>query len=132
MDRIRGKTKSTLTFTDAQRVELEEVSGLLTAKQVASHFGISYNTLLNMFAREPEIQQIFDRGRAKTTQIVANALIQKAKAGDVQAAKFYLERMAGWHETTLVQQETKQVKKFSDMYDDSDVDDDNDDGGEEE
>jgi hypothetical protein len=43
----------------------------------------------------------------------------KAQGGDNTAMIFYLKTQAGWKETTIVQNENKDVKTFGDMYDNS-------------
>lgn len=121
-----GKTRPYKTLSAEQIEILPDLAGKLSKTQLAAYLGMSINTFNRICEDEPEIGLIYEQGRAVTTDAVASALIKKAKSGDVHAMKFYLERMSGWNETTVVKQETKKVKSFGDMYDDDDEDEDGD------
>jgi len=71
-----------------------------------------------MMERQPEISLRYKKGKAKAIGSVSKGLLQKAIAGDNAAAIFYLKTQAGWKETQHIQQESKEVKSFSDMYSD--------------
>ncbi len=116
-------TKPIRTLTAKQIKDLPDLAGRLTRSQLASHFGMCSNTLVRICRENPKINEAYESGRAKTIENVASVLIKRALAGDVNAAKFFLERQAGWTQTSVVKQETKKVKKFSDMYDDQDRED---------
>lgn len=119
-------TKPLRTLTEEQKAILPELAGRLTRAQVAHYFGMSANTLVRICRDEPEVEALYNQGRANTTEDIVSVLIKKAKSGDFNSIKLYLERMGGWHETTVVKQETKEVKTFSDMYEDDDENEDDD------
>lgn len=84
---------------DLQRVR--ELSGMgLTQAQVASGLGIGARTLSRRLAEDEEFAEAFEAGAAALTQEMANVLVEAARRGDIDAAKFILDRRCGWKATT--------------------------------
>ena len=127
MSTLKSKTKRFKTLTKGQREELTELAGVLTKVQIAHRFCMSFNTFDAICKREPEVQMLYDKGLSIAVADIGLALYKKAKSGDVNAMKFYLERYAGRIPESIVKQETKKVKTFSDMYDDENNDDEDED-----
>ncbi len=107
-----------IVFTPDQVIELEGLAAVLNKQQLAHYFNVSESTLQDIEKRQPEVFTAYNRGRSKTIATVACNLIAQANSGNVAAATFYLKTQGRWKETTHVQQETKEVKSFSDMYED--------------
>ena len=91
-----------LTLTDAQKAEVETLAAVLTAEQVADYFGIGRRTFYSMMQRDEEIAARYKRGKAKAIGVIAQGLINKARAGDTTSMIFFLKTQAGWRETTNV------------------------------
>ena len=91
--------RKALTLTEEQRIQLEALAGYLTIEQIADYFGIGQRTLANIREREPEIDAIYKKGRAKTIGDVASSLIQDCLNGNLTAKMFFLKTQAGWRET---------------------------------
>jgi len=105
-------------LNDEQIIQVESLGSVLSIEQIADYFGISKVTFYAMMERQPEISLRYKKGKAKAIGSVSKGLLQKAIAGDNAAAIFYLKTQAGWKETQHIQQESKEVKSFSDMYSD--------------
>jgi len=108
-----------LTLTDEQKEQVEKLAAVLSSEQLADFLGIGRSTFYEIMKRDEDVSGRYKKGRAKAIGSVAKNLIQKAQSGDNAAMMFYLKTQAGWKETTHIQQETKEVKTFSDMYGDS-------------
>ncbi len=91
-----------LTFTDAQKAEVETLAAVLTAEQVADYFGIGRRTFYSMMQRDGEIAARYKRGKAKAIGVIAQGLINKARSGDTTSMIFFLKTQAGWRETMQV------------------------------
>lgn len=106
-------------LTEQELTKVEALASVLTTEQIADYFGISRTTFYEIRDRQPEVSEHYKKGRAKAVGNIAQSLLKKAQEGDNAAMMFYLKTQAGWKETSHVQQETKQVKTFGDMYGDS-------------
>tara|TARA_R110002020_G_scaffold251822_1_gene465614 strand:+ start:291 stop:668 length:378 start_codon:yes stop_codon:yes gene_type:complete len=106
-------------LNDEEIAQVEALGAVLSIEQIADYFGIAKTTFYAVMERQPEVSLRYKRGKAKAIGSVSKGLLQKAQNGDNAAAIFYLKTQAGWKETTHVQQETKEVKTFTDMYGDS-------------
>ena len=111
--------KPLIKLTEDQIKEVETLSALLTTSQIADYLGISHVTFKAIRDRDDNVSFAYKTGKAKAIAKVAKNLIGKANEGDNAAMMFYLKTQAGWKETQHVQQETKEVKSFTDMYGDS-------------
>ena len=89
----------------------------MTVEQLADFFGMGRSTFFELIKTDKVIAKMFAKGKAAAIANVSKNLVQKALDGNTSAMMFYLKTQAGWKETTVVQQETKEVKTFSDMYD---------------
>ena len=106
-------------LNDEELSQVEALASVLTTEQIADYFGIGRTTFYEVMKRQNEVSERYKKGRAKAIGNIAKGLLQKAQGGDNTAMIFYLKTQAGWKETTIVQNENKEVKSFSDMYDDS-------------
>ena len=92
-----------LTFTEAQKAEVETLAAVLTAEQVADYFGIGRRTFYSMMQRDEEIAARYKRGKAKAIGVIAQGLINKARSGDTTSMIFFLKTQAGWRETSMIE-----------------------------
>ena len=106
-------------LSDKEITQVEALGAVLSLEQLADYFGISRVTFYAIMERQPDVSLHYKRGKAKAIGLVSQGLLKKAREGDNAAMMFYLKTQAGWKETTHVQQETKEVKSFTDMYGDS-------------
>ena len=86
-----------------QKAEIETLAAVLTTEQIADYFGIGKTTFFEILDRDPEVSELYKKGRAKAVGFVAQNLIQKARDGDLGAQIFYLKTQAGWKDTTAIQ-----------------------------
>ena len=104
------------TLTKEQIAQVEKLAALLTTDQLADFFGMGRTTFYDLMLVDTKLAKMYAKGRAKAISEVSKNLVQKAMEGNSAAIMFYLRTQAGWKETTVVQQENKEVKTFSDMY----------------
>jgi hypothetical protein len=90
-------------LSETQRAEVETLAALLTAEQVADYFGIGRTTFFSMMNRDPDIAERYKRGKARVIGVIAQGLINKARAGDTASMIFFLKTQAGWRETTRIE-----------------------------
>lgn len=95
--------RQALTLTEAQKAEVETLASVLTAEQVADYFGIGRRTFYSMMQRDEEIAARYKRGKAKAIGVIAQGLINKARAGDTACMIFFLKTQAGWRETAKIE-----------------------------
>lgn len=88
-----------VVLTKEQKAEVETLAAVLSSEQIADYFGIGRTTWFAILEREPEVSELYKKGRAKAVGFVAQNLIQKARGGDLGAQIFYLKTQAGWKET---------------------------------
>jgi hypothetical protein len=86
-------------LTNEQKAEVETLAAVLSSEQIADYFGIGRTTWFAILERDPEVSELYKKGRAKAVGFVAQNLIQKARGGDLGAQIFYLKTQAGWKET---------------------------------
>lgn len=86
-------------LTEKQRGEIETLAAFLSIEQLADYFGIGRTTFFSMMEREPEISELYKKGKSKAIAFVAQGLLQKARAGDTASAIFFLKTQARWAET---------------------------------
>lgn len=87
------------TLSDKQRGEVETLAAFLSIEQLADYFGIGRTTFFALMERDPEISELYKRGKSKAIAHIAQGLIQKARAGDTTSAIFFLKTQARWRET---------------------------------
>lgn len=102
---LGGRPKIELT-----QKEIEEVEGLsahFTLEQMADYFGIAKNTFLAIRDRQPEVFELYKKGRAKKHLKYSKHLEAKAMGesieGDSACLMFYLKTQAGWRETQSIE-----------------------------
>lgn len=98
--RVGGRTLTTLT--DAQRAEVETLSAVLNAEQIADFLGIGRTTFFALLNRDEDLSERYKRGKARAIGAVAQSLVTKARAGNVTAMIFFLKTQGGWRETVEV------------------------------
>jgi IS30 family transposase len=86
------------TLTPDQAAQVEALAAYLSVEQIADYFGMARNTFSAIMKRSTDVSERYARGRARAIGAVATSLIQQARDGNVNAAKFYLETQAGWRE----------------------------------
>ena len=91
--------RPTKTLSDKQRGEVETLAAFLSIEQLADYFGIGRTTFFALMERDPEISELYKRGKSKAIAHIAQGLIQKARAGDTTSAIFFLKTQARWRET---------------------------------
>lgn len=85
-------------------VDVENLAGRgLTHAQIADSLGISERALFNHKNNDPEVREAIKRGQSKGVFVVANALMEQVKKGNVTAQIFYLKCRGGWTETQRVE-----------------------------
>jgi hypothetical protein len=87
------------TLSEKQRGEIETLAAFLSIEQLADYFGIGRTTFFALMERDPEISELYKRGKSKAIAHIAQGLIQKARAGDTTSAIFFLKTQARWRET---------------------------------
>lgn len=110
------------TVTDAQRAEVETLSAVLTAEQIADFLGIGRTTFFAMLNRDEDLSERYKRGKARAVGSVAQSLVTKARAGNVTAMIFFLKTQGGWRETVQVAETTPQPGDMLDLSGFSDAD----------
>lgn len=113
--------RTMLTLTDTQKAEVETLAAVLTAEQVADYFGIGRRTFYSMMERDEEIAARYKRGKAKAIGVIAQGLINKARAGDTISMIFFLKTQAGWRETMQVAAPAPKEADYIDLRALSDV-----------
>ncbi len=63
----------------------------LTIDQIARSLGTSASTFTKAKKQVPELEEAYQRGKAKGVAVIANALFNKAKNGDTTAMIFFLK-----------------------------------------
>ena len=106
-----------VVFSDEQIAELQTLAAVLNKEQLADYFGVSHVTLKAIEDRQPAVSFAYKKGKAKAIASIAGNLISKASSGNIPAQIFYLKTQAGWKETVRTENETVEVKTFSDFYD---------------
>ncbi|MDZ4087162.1 MAG: hypothetical protein U1E69_10215 [Tabrizicola sp.] len=86
-------------LTDALRAEVETLSAVLNAEQIADFIGIGRTTFFALLNRDEDLSERYKRGKARAIGAVAQSLVTKARAGNVTAMIFFLKTQAGWRES---------------------------------
>lgn len=87
------------TLTDTQRAEVETLSAVLNAEQIADFLGIGRTTFFAILNRDEDLSERYKRGKARAIGAVAQSLVTKARAGNVTAMIFFLKTQGGWRES---------------------------------
>jgi|GEM_PF-2299461 len=82
----------------------------LTVEQIVESLGCATSTFYENRKKYPEIEESFKKGRAGGIKDIANALFEKAIAGDTVAMIFYLKSRGGWSDK-VSEQELKNAKE---------------------
>lgn len=91
-----------IVLTPEQKAEVETLAAVLSSEQIADYFGIGRTTWFAILDRDPQVSELYKKGKAKAIGMVAQNLISKARAGDLGAQIFYLKTQAGWKDTTHI------------------------------
>jgi hypothetical protein len=94
----KGTVKFILTPAILAKAEAASARGL-DHDDIARVLGISVATLYDHKAKNEEFAEAIRRGKAKGHLAIADAVYNKAKAGNMDAARLILSRRYGWHET---------------------------------
>lgn len=94
---VTGKRGRSKIDVDIELVEEYAKFGL-PIEDIAINLGISITTLNNRRALFKEFDEAIKRGRSHGHREISGALYGAARAGHVEAAKFYLARRHQWKE----------------------------------
>ena len=86
---------------DLDKIEAFASRGL-TREQVAHNLGVSAKTLQRRAKERAEVEDAYQRGKAKGIAKIANALFDNALKGNTTAQIFYL-KCNGWKESSEVE-----------------------------
>lgn len=91
----RGKKNFVVDYEKAEAL----ASKGLTNEQICRCLGISETTFYAKMQKDVKFQDIIKKGQAKGIAVIANALFENAKAGNVTAQIFFLKARAHWKDT---------------------------------
>lgn len=101
-------------FTPTEK-DLDQIEGMaqrgMTQKHIAMRYGISESAWYETKARNPQIQERYEKGRGAGVQYVVSLLWERIQRGDERALYYFLDKMAGY--------ETKGLINISHNYDQS-------------
>lgn len=89
----------TPTEEDIDRIEQLAGRGL-SVEQIADYFGISKSNLHRSKDKIPDIQEAWERGRARAFAFVTSKLMDNISIGKEASIFFYLKTQYGWRETS--------------------------------
>ncbi|WP_103256401.1 hypothetical protein [Tabrizicola aquatica] len=106
-------------LTAAQRAEVETLSAVLNAEQIADFLGIGRTTFFALLNRDEDLSERYKRGKARAVGAVAQSLVTKARAGNVTAMIFFLKTQGGWREGVdlAVKQQPEEDIDLTDLSD---------------
>lgn len=87
-----------IVFEDDDIAKIEALGAVLNQGLIADYFGISENSLLAVFERQPDVFEAFKRGKARAIATVGGKLIDRARSGEPWAVCFYLKTQGGYRE----------------------------------
>jgi len=93
----KGTVRFVLTPTMLEKAEAAAARGL-DHDDIARALGISIATLYAHKSKNEEFAEAIRRGKAKGHLAIADAVYNKAKAGNMDAARLILSRRYGWQE----------------------------------
>ena len=98
---------------------IERLAGKgLSEKQIGQYCGYTSNHWNKLRRENPEINAAIDKGRARTIEKVADALIDNAiEEKNVTAQIFFLKAQAGWSDKVEIKAEVNQNISFKEMSD---------------
>ena len=103
----KGTVKFRLTPAILAEAEAASARGL-DHDDIARVLGISVTTLYEHKAKNEEFAEAIRRGKAKGHLAIADAVYNKAKAGNMDAARLILSRRYGWQEHQKIEVEGMQ------------------------
>jgi len=103
----KGTVKFRLTPAILAKAEAASARGL-DHDDIARVLGISVTTLYEHKAKNEEFAEAIRRGKAKGHLAIADAVYNKAKAGNMDAARLILSRRYGWQEHQKIEVEGMQ------------------------
>lgn len=96
-----GRQLTVLSKDDLAKVEA--LASVLSTEQIADYFGVCRTTFYEIRARQPEVSERYNIGKAKAIANIGQSLLKKALSGDTASMTFYLKTQAGWKETSGVE-----------------------------
>jgi hypothetical protein len=101
-----------IPITDEMIEKAEALSSRgLTMEQIADSLGLGARTLYEKEQAFPQLAQAIKAGRAKGISVIANALYECGKAGNITAQIFYLKCRAKWKEAENEVDESDNLEK---------------------
>ena len=94
-----GQKPFKITPAILKKAEALAATGI-NQRQIAANLGMGESTFYEKLVSVPELADRIATGRQKGITLVVNAVFNKAKAGDIQAAKYFLNNKdkADWKE----------------------------------
>lgn len=96
---------------DLEKVEKLAALGLSEA-QIGANFGSSNRTIGRRKLDDPEFAAAFEKGRASLAQEIGGILLDHARNGSTNAAKFIADRRLGWQKETKNSLEVSAAPQF--------------------
>lgn len=101
---------NTIQF-DLAKVESLAALGLSEA-QIGAALGTSNRTIGRRKNDDPEFAAAFEKGRSSLAQEIGGILLDHARAGSTDAAKFIADRRLGWQKETKNSLEVSAAPQF--------------------
>lgn len=106
-----GDKMSNLIEFDLKKVE--ELAALgLSEEQIGASFGVSRRTIGRRKIEDEAFSEAFERGRASLAVEVGSILLDHARNGSTDAAKFLADRRLGWTKESKQQIEHSAAPEF--------------------
>jgi|GEM_PF-982504 len=98
LKKVRKKTggRQLISFTKEQIAQVESLAAKYTCNQIASHFEISKKTFYDIRKRQPEVERVYKKGKAKQIIDIVTLFEKIAFGEDTSDIIFYLKTQAGW------------------------------------
>lgn len=97
---------------DYDRIENLARNGLQD-KQIAALCNITHEEFCRKKTQLPQLKETLERGRAIGVAACAQKTLQMALSGDRDLLKFFLERVGGWKNVTVIETPPKDVKDMT-------------------
>jgi hypothetical protein len=99
-----GRPKKLILLTDEMLEKIKDFSIVqMTMEQIAYGLNLTVDRFLELRAQHAEIDLLINECRTMGIATVAGKIFKAARAGDVPAQKFILERKGGWHNKNQIE-----------------------------
>lgn len=98
--------------------KIQRLAGLgLTQEQISLALGYAKGWVAAHKMKDPELAMAVDQGKSVAISLVANALFETARKGNVTAQIFFLKARAGWREDQYVHADIQSAVSVRSMSD---------------